>query len=186
MTELTDYDKAARARTLKDEYMRDAQNLKIDLGNYMASFVTKYRLNKFEKSIMNNETSEETSEEICAANKLREKNALAKKRRENKKAYKKELESIEHWKSGAGSHMYLTFVTGVYLRVKDGYVETSQSARVPEREARILYNAHKAGKKVIGSKISDFTVLSVNGTVKIGCHEIDMKEVERIAKERNW
>jgi len=69
------------------------------------------------------------------------------------------------------------------LRLKDGEVQTFFGARVPEREARILYKMIKAGKDIKGYKIGYYTVISINGTLKIGCHDIPMEEVQRFAKE---
>lgn len=71
-----------------------------------------------------------------------------------------------------------------FLRVSnDGLmVETSQGVKVDIREAKILYKMILAGKDIKGVKISDYTVISINGTLKIGCHNINMKSVHKVGK----
>ena len=76
----------------------------------------------------------------------------------------------------------------VYLRVndKEQTIETTKSANVPIREAKILYDRIQAGKDIKGFKIGYYTVISINGVLKIGCHEIERDEINRIAKILNW
>jgi hypothetical protein len=57
-------------------------------------------------------------------------------------------------------------------------VETSLGARVPVREAKILLSRIREGKDVKGFQIGYYTVISLNGTLKIGCHEITREEIE--------
>jgi hypothetical protein len=75
-----------------------------------------------------------------------------------------------------------------YLRVtKDGEnIETNEGAKVTMQEARILYKMIKAGKDIKGHKIGYYTVISINGSLKIGCHNIERNEINRIANLLNW
>ena len=58
---------------------------------------------------------------------------------------------------------------------------TTQSLCVNLREARILYKLLVAGKDIIGRKIGYYTIISHNSkSVKIGCHTILVKELERV------
>lgn len=68
------------------------------------------------------------------------------------------------------------------LRIsKDGlFVETSQRVRIPISEAKQLYKAIIKGEDVKGYKIGSFKVDSLNGSLKVGCHNISMDEVHRI------
>ena len=59
-------------------------------------------------------------------------------------------------------------------------------ANVPVKEAKILYLRIKAGKDVKGFKIGYYTVISINGTLKIGCHNIEKNEMDRLAKMMGW
>jgi hypothetical protein len=72
-----------------------------------------------------------------------------------------------------------------YLRIsKDGnFIETSQSVKVDLQEAKILYKLIKAGKDIKGHKIGYYTVISINGTLKIGCHNINTKNMHEIGEK---
>lgn len=76
----------------------------------------------------------------------------------------------------------------VYLRIndKEQTIETTKGANVPLREAKILYDRIMSGKDIKGFKIGYYTVISLNGVLKIGCHEIERDEINRIAKILNW
>lgn len=71
-----------------------------------------------------------------------------------------------------------------YLRVsQDGqFVETSQRVRVSIKEAQTLYRLIVAGKDIKGFVIGGYTVISINGTLKIGCHHINMDSVHTVGK----
>lgn len=70
------------------------------------------------------------------------------------------------------------------LRVKDDEVQTTHGAAVPLIEARKLYRALKAGLNVAGQHIGHYTVTRVTETeMIIGCHNIPLSEIERIAPE---
>jgi hypothetical protein len=62
-------------------------------------------------------------------------------------------------------------------------VETSQNVKVTVKEAKILYNMIQAGKDIKGFRISNYTVISINGTLKIGCHNINIESMHRTGKE---
>jgi hypothetical protein len=65
-------------------------------------------------------------------------------------------------------------------------VETTKGARVSYEAAKLLYSMIKAGKDIKGHNIDGYTVISLNGVLKIGCHEIPREEVDRFAKLMNW
>ena len=72
-----------------------------------------------------------------------------------------------------------------FLRIntQSGNIETSQGVKVPIREAQILYKMIKDGKDIKGVKISNYTVISLNGTLQIGCHHINRKNMEQIGEQ---
>jgi hypothetical protein len=63
------------------------------------------------------------------------------------------------------------------------FVETSASARVNIKSALLLYKMIQAKKDIKGYQIDYYTVISINGTLKIGCHNIDMKSVHKIGNQ---
>ena len=62
-------------------------------------------------------------------------------------------------------------------------VETSQGVKVSVKEAKILYTMIQAKKDIKGFKISNYTVISINGTLKIGCHNINIESMHRTGSE---
>jgi len=88
------------------------------------------------------------------------------------------------WRNGEKVH--LSYEIPVMLRLYNETVETSKGAYVPLAQASYLYRCIKAGKDVIGQRIGHYTVNAVNGTLRIGCHNIAMDEVERFAAKMNW
>jgi len=63
------------------------------------------------------------------------------------------------------------------------FVETSAGARVNIKSALLLYKMIQAKKDIKGHQIDYYTVISINGSLKIGCHNIDMKSVHKIGKK---
>jgi hypothetical protein len=76
-------------------------------------------------------------------------------------------------------------VMEAYVRIsKDGeQIETSKGVKVPVREAKILYNKILKGEDIKGFKIDYYTVISLNGTLKIGCHNINLKNMHEVGKQ---
>lgn len=72
-----------------------------------------------------------------------------------------------------------------YLRIsQDGSnIETSQHVKVSIDEARTLYQLICKGIDIKGHRISNYIVNSINGTLKIGCHNIDMDSVHKVGKQ---
>jgi hypothetical protein len=72
------------------------------------------------------------------------------------------------------------------LRLKSDVVETSRRAYVSVKEAKVLWALIKDGRDIKGHKIDGYTVISMNGVLKIGCHEIKREEMERFVEKYNW
>jgi hypothetical protein len=74
-----------------------------------------------------------------------------------------------------------------YLRIsKDGQnIETSQRVKVSIESAISLYKMILAKIDIIGIRIENFTVSSINGTLKIGCHNINMNSVHNVGTQIN-
>lgn len=75
-----------------------------------------------------------------------------------------------------------------YLRIsKDKtQIETSQQIKIDIDKCKLLYKLIKAGKDIKGYKLDYYTVISINGSLKIGCHNIHRNEINRIANLLNW
>lgn len=62
-------------------------------------------------------------------------------------------------------------------------IETTQGVRVSIQDAKNLYTMIEQGKDIKGVKIDNYLVLSLNGTLKIGCHQINTKNMHEIGKQ---
>jgi hypothetical protein len=72
-----------------------------------------------------------------------------------------------------------------YLRFSEcgEYIETSQQVKVSKQDAKTLYSLILAKKDIKGYNISGYIVNSLNGTLKIGCHKINIKSMNKIGKK---
>jgi hypothetical protein len=107
---------------------------------------------------------------------------------------------LMNWSKNKGNkfHTYRHLDLPVMLRVskedfivadaktKIKVIETSKGARVPYEAGRKLYTLIKAGRDVVGYDLDGYTVISLNGVLKVGCHEIERTEIERFAKKEGW
>lgn len=119
---------------------------------------------------------------------------LAEKRKRYQKIYdlkeqkriEKEKENLEKWKNDINFRYYFN-LEKAYLRVNGDFIESTKYSKAPVNECKLLYKVLKSNKPVHGLKLSEFTVTSFSdGILKIGCHTIDIEEIERIAKILNW
>ena len=62
-------------------------------------------------------------------------------------------------------------------------VETSQHTRVPVKEAKLLYELILAKKDIRLHKIDGWIVTGINGTLRIGCHNINHDSMHRTGKQ---
>lgn len=74
----------------------------------------------------------------------------------------------------------------IYFTGPKIYSYGSKGARVSYEAGKLLFAMIKAGKDVKGHDIDGYTVISINGVLKIGCHVIEMAEVHRFAKMEGW
>lgn len=72
-----------------------------------------------------------------------------------------------------------------YLRLSQcgEYVETSQGVSVSVKAAKVLYQMIQAGRQIRGHNIEGYIVRSINGTLQIGCHNIDMESVHEVGSK---
>ena len=91
------------------------------------------------------------------------------------------------WRRGANIPVWMfNNIDSVYLRAKGDEIETSKGARVSLKSGQALYSAIKSGRDVKGYDIEGYTVISLNGVLKVGCHEIQRSEIDRFAKKQGW
>jgi hypothetical protein len=66
------------------------------------------------------------------------------------------------------------------LRLNSEYIETSQGVKIPIIEAKRLLKLIDT-KNIIGERVDNrFIVKSFDNILKVGCHNIDIKEINYI------
>jgi hypothetical protein len=76
-------------------------------------------------------------------------------------------------------------ISEAYVRIsKDGEnIETSKGVKVSIRKAKILYSKIVRGEDIKGFKIGYHRVIGINGCLKIGCHDINLKNMHEVGKQ---
>lgn len=100
--------------------------------------------------------------------------------------YDKLRKLVRVWQAGNLEQDAIYALPEVYLREKDGSVQTSHGAIVPIKDAHVLYRMIEAGKDIVGHRIGSYTVISLNGVLTIGCHKIEREEIKRFASVMGW
>jgi len=120
---------------------------------------------------VNNPDALNKAKEVLKANELKAKKRAEKKLKDDvKKFYNYEIDYITNDED--------------FIRIsQDGaHVESSQSVIVDVKEAKLLYSMIKANKDIKGHKIGNHTVISINGVLKIGCHNINIESMHKVGQ----
>lgn len=128
-------------------------------------------IEKIYKSVSNPEQIAK-AKEVQKANEIKAKKAAAKK-------LKEDLKKFENYEID-----YLTNEED-FLRISLDkiQVETSQCVKVSIQEAKLLYSMILANRDIKGHRIGNYTVISINGTLKIGCHHINIESMHKVGKQ---
>lgn len=173
--------KMSTARTRKGDYLNSIYNNYTKLNEYLEYTNTKDNLG-YGDEIKYKEICEIVSRLDADKDGIMAEIAdIEKKRREREKA-KSQAELVE-WRNHERRNVYRLSKT--YLRLsQDGEsVETTKGVCIERDKARVLYKLIKAGKDIKGFKLDYYTVIGVkDNTLKIGCHDIPMTEVNTIGE----
>lgn len=109
------------------------------------------------------------------------------KERERKEKEKKEKQFNESLTKFFNYEIdYIALKTDTdYLRISQDktMIETTQGVKIPIQDAKKLYELIQLEVNIKGYNINGYTVISINGTLKIGCHKIDIKNVHEIGQQ---
>lgn len=110
------------------------------------------------------------------------KNKAKRERLKLKKEFTNKLKEFNNYKINS---IRLNQNENDYLRVSKcgGFVETTQNVKIEVKEAKTLYKMIISDKEIKGYKIGYYTVIGLNGTLKIGCHNIDTNSMHEIGKK---
>lgn len=72
-----------------------------------------------------------------------------------------------------------------FLRISEDKrnIETTQQIKIDINEAKALYRLIKEGKDIKGYRIGYYTVISLNGVLKVGCHNINRNNLNEIGEQ---
>jgi hypothetical protein len=120
-----------------------------------------------------------SSPENIEAAKVAAKKALAKQQRMEAAKLKIDLKKFEAYEINS-----IYGANEDFLRISQDRqsVETSQYVKVSIDAAKVLYTAIANKQDIKGHKIDNYTVLSLNGVLSIGCHKINTKSMHKIGK----
>lgn len=181
--QVDDYYKKLLVARKPELYIYPIFNLWDKLHEYLkyARVLTKTKKDKRYKELkkrideINNDYSEYLSN-------LEEKNRIAAEKK--KERIRKELKEKIH---KFYNYDINTFRLGdedyIRLSLDMDEVETSQGVKIEKTDAMKLYRLIQLGRDIKGHQIGGYTVISINGTLKIGCHNINMESVHRVGKE---
>ncbi len=110
------------------------------------------------------------------------KKAEEKKKKELIKQYKKELQEFFEYKR---NYTYKRLNDEDYIRISEDNtkIESSQGVKVSVNIALILYKKILAKEDIKGFQIENYTVIGINGTLQIGCHKINKKNMHEIGQK---
>lgn len=112
--------------------------------------------------------------------------ANAKKLEREKLAFEKSKQDRLDWLSGISHHYPSAHTNPIVLRLhpsEENRVQTSRGAVVPLRVCKSLYAAFKSQVMPDDVSVGNFTLEGVfDWGIRIGCHDIQAKELERFAK----
>jgi hypothetical protein len=95
------------------------------------------------------------------------------------KAKREVIKALKDWRTGK-SNWFRNNTGTDFLRLTETHVETSQNVKIPILEAKRLLNLIELNK-IRGAKVDDrYTVNSFNDFLKVGCHNISIKEINYI------
>jgi hypothetical protein len=154
-----------------------------DRKNMAFSFATKANLIKeyFALSddypVLTFEITDELQAVLDAAN--------ARKTEKERLAFERSKQERLDWLAGIARHYPNAHTNPIVLRLhpsEENRVQTSRGAVVPLRVCKSLYTAFKTQAMPDDTQVGNFTLQGVfNWGIRIGCHDIQAKELERFA-----
>jgi len=87
--------------------------------------------------------------------------------------------NLKKWKRNEINYFKNTTRTD-FLRLRNDFIETSQGVKIPISEGKRLLNLIE-NKSILGQRVDNrFIVKSFDTILKVGCHNIDIKEINYI------
>lgn len=172
--------KLPRATKNKGYYLREIFSLYKSFNEYLEYTKTKTKVSKIKeyreikKIVQRLETNKDQ--------------ILLEVAEQNKKRYQrqqeKQKEQIQEFRIYDRNYLHNLPQSLLRLSLDKASVETSGGVRIEVKKAKVLYKLIEAGKDINGFKLDYYTVIGIKDNIlKIGCHNIPLKEVETIGKQ---
>ena len=106
-------------------------------------------------------------------------------KREKERAKKKLKKDLEKFFNYEINYINSRDIKEDFIRISQDktQIETTQQIKIDINEAKTLYRLIKEGKDVKGYKIGYYTVISLNGVLKVGCHNINRNNLTEIGEQ---
>lgn len=170
-----------------EKYIEPAKRILADMKKYCDFFSLKVPKHTIEliEGAENGEYKEYLQKEA--------KRIEAQEKAEKKRKQKKFQESILKWREGKSSRLYDRLFDRDYLRLNEKKrIETSQGVEIPLEVGKKAFDFITSTISNGGCKDCDYKILTYNihsitpDLLTIGCHKIEIDEINNIAKQLNW
>lgn len=181
--------RSVRAIKHSDWYITQASKTQKEAKEYIEFFRVKSKLNTMQKRIIYQDLgSEEFLADALEKVKTKKKADLVKAKLANKKAVKRDALNVKKWKALEINYTNFTFDKNIYLRFnpKKDLIQTSRNASMSVKNAKILYLLIKRDKEIKDKEFDGYKVSYNSKKLQIGCHKIEMAEIESLAKKMGW
>lgn len=170
--------KLAKARK-PQMYLNEIYSYWSSLNTYLTDRKLKTKANKNAKYIELKKFVDSLKDENSIQD-LKEwaKEEARKKKEQEKKQLKESLSKFREYEKN-----YFRIGGKDYLRLSKcaQYVETSQGVKIDVDEAKRYLNLLKSGAMMRGEKIGNYTTISFDKLLRIGCHNIDKEQIKYIS-----
>ena len=119
-------------------------------------------------------------EEELKALQDKDKERRKKEAQRQKEKQKLEIKDFFNYKK---DYIYNSKEDFIRLSKNGEFIETTKGVKIDIREAKILYNKIIKGEDIKGFKIGYYTVIGLNGSLKIGCHNINLENMHEVGKK---
>ena len=166
--------------------MINAENQKL-LKNYVSekwSPFTVEEIKKYqERNKINQQKADKREAEKWERNRIENEKRQAEYEKQEKERKEREKERWEKWNRGENvGPVYFGREYPLKLRVFESNVETSLGAVIPVKMALKFWTGIKSGDTGQGFNFGSYTADGIkDGVLTVGCHEIPVSELERVA-----
>lgn len=170
-------DKQSRARVR--DYTSDVIQYLNEALKYMSMYKYDKRKSAYKQLMTLNANRNDMLAQVVDIIEADKKAKLVAKRKHDKQQQSKRQVKLDRFTGGGV--VYDPSYNGVYLRIKEDKLQTTNSISVPLATATLLYKRWVSGKDILGAKLDYYTVVkSTSKSVTVGCTTISAGELNRV------